>query len=178
MSVAASTQSILGAITEYQNFLTEVSEDEFQLAPAEKVWSYSEVFSHIIQANLRSLLAVQKCIYGKPGKSVNLPLTSRVILFFGRFPPVKIKAPESIAALVRKMTKEEARNDLIRLRTKVMELGPKVSKSFRDCRMQHPRLGMLNAVEWWRFVEIHSHHHLKQLKRIKKMLAKQSLTAN
>ena len=174
MNVSASTQAILKAIESYQEFLSELDDDRFRETPAENVWSYSEVYCHIVQANLRSLLAVQKCIYGKPGIFGNIPLLSRAVLFFGRFPPVKLKAPEGIAALVKKISKEEARNDLIRLKTKVLELAPKVPKSLKDTRVKHPRLGMLNAAEWWRFVEIHSNHHLKQLKRIEKMFKRRT----
>ena len=172
MSVSTTTKSILAAIETYYDFLGKVEEDEFQQSPAEEVWSYSEVFSHIIQANLRSLLAIQKCIYGKSPSRSSLSIVSRAVLFFGKFPPVKLKTPESLAALVKKITREEARNDLIKLKTKVLELAPKVSKCLQDSRMRHPRLGMLNAEQWLRFIEIHSYHHLKQLKRIEKMLEK------
>lgn len=171
MSVSSTTKSILAAIEKYQDFLYEVDEDAFQTSPAEGVWSYSEVFSHIIQANLRSLLAIQKCLYAKSQSTGSVSLIARAILLFGKFPPIKLKAPENIAALVKKITREEARNDLIKLKTKVLELAPKVSKCPENSRIQHPRLGKLNAEQWLRFIEIHSYHHLKQLQRIRKMLA-------
>ena len=170
MSISSTTKFILAAIDKYHEFLSKVDDEQFQVTPAENVWSYSEVFSHIIQADLRSLLAIQKCLYGKSGNSVSLPLISRAILFFGKFPPLKLKTPENLAALVKKMTREEARNDLIKLKAKVTELAPKVPKASPDTRMKHPRLGMLNAEQWLRFIEIHTCHHLKQLKRIEKML--------
>jgi hypothetical protein len=172
MSVSSTTKSILEAIEKYQDFLCEVDEDEFQISPAEGVWSYSEVFSHIIQANLRSLLAIQKCLYAKSQGTGSIPLIARAILLFGKFPPIKLKAPANIAALVKKISREEARNDLIKLKTRVLELTPKVSKCPENSRMKHPRLGMLNAVQWLRFIEIHSYHHLKQLRRIRKMISR------
>lgn len=170
MNIGPIVSSILGAIDRYQKFLDEVSEPDFMQSPGSGRWSYSEVYSHIIYANLKSLLAVQKCIYSKSALSGQPSLLGRAILFFGRFPPVQIKAPEQMALKVRKISREEARNELIKLKRKLEEVSPGVKNCPESNKVTHPRLGMFNAQQWLRFVEIHSWHHLKQLNRISKML--------
>jgi hypothetical protein len=70
---------------------------------------------------------------------------------------------------VQKISKEEARNLLIKCRTRVNEMVPLLKDSPENCRMKHPRLGMLNARQWYKFIMIHTKHHIKQLNRIEKI---------
>jgi hypothetical protein len=49
---------------------------------------------------------------------------------------------------------------------------PLIAHANSKIKTKHPRLGYLNAKQWLRFIEIHLHHHLKQLNRIENSLAK------
>jgi hypothetical protein len=113
MSVKNNTNSILRGLDKYKTFLDGLTDEEFQRTPAEGVWSYSEVYSHILTANTGSLIAIERCLHGNKSSSGSLELIARLILFFGRLPPGKFKVPEKVGAMVRKITLEEARNDII-----------------------------------------------------------------
>jgi hypothetical protein len=169
MSVKNTAEAILKILEKYHEFLTGIDEEQFQKSPAESVWSYSEVYSHIIYTDTRSLMAIEKSIHnGLPGR---MQLRTWLILSFGKFPPVKIKAPQKIGAMVQKISTEEARNGIIKLRERVLGIIDVVEKSSPDQKIRHPRLGLLNAKQWLRFIEVHSLHHLKQLQRINLMLS-------
>ncbi len=170
MSIDSTTDSILKALEKYQEFLTGMDEDQFQKCPAEDAWSYSEVYSHILYTNTGGLIAIERCMNDTKSSSGRMQLQARFILFFGIFPFGKIKAPEKIAAKVQKITTEEARNGLLKLRERISEIAYLVKKASPKQKIRHLRLGFLNARQWLRFIEIHSHHHLKQLRRIKAML--------
>jgi len=171
MSHASQHKSLNIYVQEYSRFLENVSEEEFLISPQEGVWSYSEVYSHIFQANLVSLTAAEKCIYGTGEKSLKkIHWMAGIILFIGRFPPGKIKAPARIAAMVKKISKEEARNLIQKFNAQLELVGPKIHEAPLFQKMKHPRLGFLNAPQWFRFIEIHTLHHEKQLHRISKML--------
>jgi len=173
MSTNNHRNSILKSVQEYEKLLNSLTDEEFNLTPAPGVWSYSEVYSHIFQANLASLTAIEKCICGTGTNSAKpTHWAARLILFFGRFPPIKLKAPESVKALTAKISREEARNLIIKFKKRLDELTPKVNKVNAYQKVKHPRLGLLNAVQWFRFIEIHTLHHQKQLIRIKKQLLK------
>ncbi|WP_423147484.1 DinB family protein [Rubrolithibacter danxiaensis] len=175
MNIKRISDSIKTSIEKYQEVLKTFTEEEFQQTPAPGVWSYSEVYSHITRANSASLLAIEKCLHQtKPVKSEGISLLARLVLFAGRFPPVKLKAPEKMAAMVTKISKEEASNELVKFLHKIEGLVPRIYKCNNSSKIQHPRLGMLNACQWFRFIEIHSKHHLRQLSRIKKMLSLQN----
>ncbi|MDB5121081.1 MAG: DinB superfamily protein [Sphingobacteriales bacterium] len=173
MSTNEHRKSTLKSVDEYEKLLNSLTDEDFNLSPAPGVWSYSEVYSHIFQANLASLTAAEKCISGTGIKSTKpIHWIARLILFFGRFPPVKLKAPESLASMTSKITREEARNLIIKFKRRLDELAPKVGKSQSYQKIKHPRLGLLNASQWFRFIEIHTLHHQKQLLRIQKQLKK------
>ncbi|WP_395803085.1 DinB family protein [Daejeonella sp.] len=172
MSLERSYQSLLNAVVVYENLLEEISEEVFQKNPEDESWSYSETYSHIFSSGLLSLTAIQTCIEGK-GIISRKPIfwAARLILFFGTFPPGKIKAPKRIAALAKKITKKEAEDLLVKFKTKLAETQEQIQSADPNQKVEHPRLKLLNALQWLRFIEVHTLHHIKQLKRIKKAIA-------
>ncbi|RXF71607.1 DinB family protein [Arcticibacter tournemirensis] len=168
MNTRLCAESILRVINDYQEALKDFSEEEFCRKPESGRWSYAEIYCHIIQVNMRSLLAVEKCIYGKQQQKRDVaPLISRLILYFGQLPPGRIRIPANISAIVKVITKEEAKNDLIKFTGKLNELMPKILKCSPYQRIRHQRLGMLNCNEWIRFIEIYSIYHFKSLQKMK-----------
>jgi len=171
MSVTAQQRSLLRSVEEYSRLLENVSEEEFQRSPGEGIWCYAQVYSHIFQANLGSLIATEKCINGTAEiNSDRLNWITGLILLFGRFPPGKFKAPASIASMVSIISREEARNMIVKFNNRIDYVAPRVSKSSAAQKIKHPRLGLLNAQQWFRFIQIHTLHHQKQLQRIGKLL--------
>ena len=165
------THSLLKTIEVYEAILARVSEHTFIQSPSDGSWSYSETYSHIFQSGLLSLLAIENCIQQNgefSRKSIQwIPM---LILFFGRFPPGKIKAPKRISSMVKKISKEEANTLILKFKLRLQEISHVVNSADSHQKIKHPRLGLLNAKQWLRFIEIHTIHHVKQLKRIEKQL--------
>jgi hypothetical protein len=93
---------------------------------------------------------------------------------YRKFPPGKIKVPEAVAEKMapKKIDKEEAKNLLIKTRKRIEGITGLINDAKENVRWQHPRLGMLNAAQWFKFIRVHLEHHLKQLERIKSNFAK------
>lgn len=164
-------QSILRAVGVYENLLHELTEENFTRNPPDGSWSYSETYSHIFTSGILSFSAIQTCIDAKgieDKKALSLPV--RLILFLGTFPPGRIKAPQKIAALVKKISKKEAEELIQKFKSKLDEVHEQMHLADLNQKVAHPRLGLLNAPQWLRFIEIHTLHHVKQLRRIKKSL--------
>ena len=171
MSIERHYKSLLRAVAEYENLLAKVSEEEFIQSPPDGGWSYSETYSHIFQSNLLSIIATEKCIVGTGVLSrKGIHWMAWLILFFGRFPPVKFKAPERIAAMTSKISREDAINLIAKFKIRLGEIKPKIHKASPYQKTKHPRLGLLNAKEWFRFIEVHTVHHTRQLRRIGRKL--------
>lgn len=172
MSAERHYQSLLKAVAVYEDLLAEISEDVFQKNPPDASWSYTETYSHIFSSGLLSLTAIQSCIDGEGVHSTKrIFWVAGLILFFGSFPPVKIKAPKRIAALVKKISKKEAEELLMKFKARLSEIYGQIHLADPNQKIEHPRLGLLNGQQWLRFIEVHTIHHTKQLKRIHKYLS-------
>ena len=163
------------ALNSYRNWLDVIPDEQFDLTPPMGGWSYAEVYSHLLRANLGCGIAIDRCIHktcqtGKKG----LSFIGVMILGFASFPPFRVKAPGNVENTfpATKITKEEAKNLIVKCRKQLDKLYPDMDKALPNYRMQHPRMGMLNAPEWLKFIRIHSLHHLKQLDRIKNSFLK------
>jgi len=167
MSVAKELRTIETALDDYREMLDTIPDELFAETPAGGGWSSAEVYSHIMQSVLRSSIAIERCAHGNcPPTKKGLSLQGRFLWLFGCFPPLKIKMLDIMN--VEKISKEEARNLIIKCRKRMEDVSPIIAKAPPDVRYGHPRLGMLNAKHWLKFIRIHLLHHLKQLERIKR----------
>lgn len=165
-SSAPVIKSLTGINHTYRAYLGHIPDALFQQTPAAGGWSYSEVYSHIFDASLLSLMAMQECISGK-GENRPVSLAARLILLFGRFPPmIRFKVPKRLESRVKKITKAEALQLIGQFETRLAEVYAKLGTADPNSKTAHPRLGFLNAPQWLRFTEIHLRHHLKQLNRL------------
>ncbi len=164
-------QSITRIVECYKAKLAIKSEEDFILTPPIGGWSYSEVYSHIFDASLLSLIAMNNCIKGD-GHNNSTHLVVKLILFFGGFPPnKKYKVPTRLIERVKKINLMAAHQFIIDFELQLAQLIPYIENADTKIKTKHPRLGYLNAKQWLRFIEIHLNHHLKQLIRIEKSLS-------
>lgn len=171
MSLKSIHTSIEQSVANYAALLSQIPANDFQINPASGGWCYAEVYSHIFTSNLVSLMALENCINGTAVENTKRTHPAVwLILFLGKFPPGKIKAPERIAAMVQKINPAEAEKLISQFNAKLKELTPLVATASLTQKAKHPRLGLLNARQWFRFIEIHTRHHEKQLTRIQAAL--------
>jgi hypothetical protein len=172
MSISSVKRSVIKVISIYKNLLDEIPEDDFLKTPSQGGWSYSELYSHIIQVNKLALISIEKCINGT-AKRVDRRTHWIVwlIMQLGKLPPGRIKAPENIAAMVNQISKEDARNQLVKFFERLDQVCAALPNAAPDFKVSHPRMGPLNARQWLRFIDIHSRHHIAQLRRIRRGLS-------
>lgn len=171
MSGISDKNLVLDSLKFYSAFLKTVNEETFLTTPENGGWSFAEVYAHILSANFLSVVAIERCVNKTAEIKTRKPdWRVRLVLFLGRFPPVKYKVPAALEASVKKISKEQAANDLIRLIKKIEEIDKGFAKFNPDYKAKHPRLGYLDAKSWLRFIYVHSKHHQKQIGRIKRML--------
>lgn len=172
MNPFAEKKALDKALDEYRRRLDLIPEEQFVQTPPQGGWSYAEVYNHIMQADLGSSIAMQKCMQGNrqfDGKRPNW--RGRLVLLLGRLP--KVQAPQTVTDRIpaRKIDKEEARNLIIKLRKRMDDLMPLLEDASPQCTIAHPSLGHFNAAQWLRFIRLHTEHHLKQLNRIEKVFS-------
>jgi len=166
-------QSILKIVNAYQAKLDTKGEEDFTLTPPVSGWSYSEVYSHIFDSSLLSLMAMNNCVKGE-GEIIPTHFGTKVVLFFGALPPgKKYKVPQRLAERVKKINLMAAQQFITDFELQLLKIYPLISDANSKIKTKHPRLGYLNAKQWLRFIEIHLNHHLKQLNRIENSFLQQ-----
>jgi len=170
MSIAKERKAIDAALDEYRKQLDVIPDELFDVTPEDGGWSFAEVYSHIMQATLGSSIALERCTHGncEPTKK-GINWEGRILLLLGKFPPVKTTVPNAVSnkMAANKISKEDAKNLIIKCRKRIETTMPLIAESSPTNRYKHPRMGMLNARQWFKFIRIHLQHHLKQLNRIK-----------
>lgn len=168
MGNASVFSSIKKICSVYRKKLESYPVADFQQTPDNGGWSYSEVYDHIFDASLLSLIPMEACIAGN-GEKHKTVFAVKLILFFGMFPPAKkFKVPKRLESRVKKINHEQAVQWIDRFLLQLEKDFPGVATADPALKTLHPRLGYLNASQWLRVIEIHLNHHLKQLKRIEK----------
>lgn len=168
MNIAKVNSSILKTVDAYKAKLAVYSDEIYQTTPPINGWSYSEVYAHIFDSSLLSITALQHCIANK-GEDKSTAFVVKVILFLGFLPPAKkYKVPKRLMDRVKKISKAEAFDFIHQFEKELAEVYGLVASANKKSKIKHPRLGYLNAEQWFRFIEIHLKHHLKQLGRIEK----------
>lgn len=171
MNTAKIYQSILKIVEIYKVKLIDSSEKKFSKTPPEGGWSYSEVYSHIFDASLLSLIAINNCIK-ENGEVKPTHFMVKIILLFGSFPPNrKYKVPKRLLERVKKINLMAAQQLITDFELQLTKALPKIDGANPKIKTKHPKLGYLNAKQWLRFIEIHLNHHVKQLNRIENSLS-------
>ena len=161
-------QSIIKIVNHYKGRLVGLSDEEFMRTPPMGGWSYSEVYAHIFDSSLLSLMALRKCANGE-GEQGKTAFAAKAILFFGMLPPGKrYKVPKRLADRAKKIDFATAHQLIADFELQLDQIIHQLATADSKSKIAHPRLGLLNAKQWLRFIEIHLTHHLKQLSRIEK----------
>lgn len=99
MNITIERKAIDAALDNYHVQLDTIPDELFTVTPPGSGWCYAEVYSHILQATLGSSIGLERCAIGNcPPTKKGLTFLGWLMMFTGRFPPVKVKVPEAIAA--------------------------------------------------------------------------------
>lgn len=171
MSISSDKQKIKKVLDFYEEYLKTIKDDAFFYAPDSETWSFSEIYSHVFWVASSSLIAIERCLNKTaPIKSNPSNWKVRLILVLGILPGKNIKVPEIAASNIQKISKEEALNKIISIKKKLDAIVPDFKKFDQNYKFKHPVLGWLDAKLWFRFILVHTKHHIKQISRLEKLL--------
>ncbi|MFC7678906.1 DinB family protein [Paenibacillus sp. GCM10028914] len=149
--------------------------------PAEDEWSLGQMYMHLIRsAQFMQLRNAALCL--EPGDSPEVSRAGKTklgedVFKTGSFPPDRIRVPASPQYTPPQPDSKEQLVDGLRDTVRRMvEIEPTIASEFEpvtQVRLEpgkeivrntvlHPRLGGLNALEWFRLIEMHYRHHLLQ----------------
>lgn len=135
-------------------------------APSISGWSVAEQLDHLAIANRLSVGRIRQALKEGPNTVPGPTLAGRLVLLIGYIPRGIGEAPEATrpgggpVAEVRARV-AEAVDALLGLRAELPTI-----RTARG-RAGHPVLGGFTAAQWLRFIDVHTHHHLKIIRDIR-----------
>ncbi|MCM3133457.1 DinB family protein [Paenibacillus polysaccharolyticus] len=175
-----STNEILNSFeTTVERYVAELNllnMDELLRKENEEEWSIGQMYMHLIQSALfMQLRNIEHCL-AKDEHTVDVDakkteLGSQVF-DAEQFPPVQVKVPASPQYTPwQPESKEQLAQGLQqvvdRMRGVAVVLDEVTTGVTPSRKVLHPRLGALNAQEWFHLIEMHYKHHFLQLDRLK-----------
>ncbi|OYU97332.1 MAG: hypothetical protein CFE21_03300 [Bacteroidetes bacterium B1(2017)] len=148
----------------WQNALTNYKEADLSKRLSEDSWTLGQVYVHLINSTLNfHIKQVNLCLNSSDNKDSKKNFKG--ILAFNilnGFPPIKIKVPPTETYTPKHpANKQELLDGFERVKLGMNECQTKFNSN-QQGKTAHPAFAFLNAVEWFRIVDMHWRHHLRQ----------------
>jgi hypothetical protein len=173
------TKEILQRFEESTNLylreLNNFSMEQLNRQPSESEWSLGQVYLHLINSALyMQLRNVEICRDQDPqtaGMGGEKTEAGEAVLSQGSFPAMRIQVPPSPQYTPQQPeSKEQIINGLNDVLRRMKEIEPTLDDIPPLCTALHPRLGALNAKEWFALIEMHYRHHFLQKERLERFI--------
>lgn len=175
MSTIETIHQMENSTNHYLQELDQFTLEQLRQKPSESEWSLGQMYLHLINTALyMQLRNIELCRKGEAGSVViNGAKSEAGVAVFGQgsFPSVRIQVPASPQYTpAQPESKEQIVEGLNMVLVKMKEMEPTLEEISPQMTVAHPRLGELNAKEWFSLVEMHYGHHLHQMDRLKQYL--------
>ncbi|WP_405141888.1 DinB family protein [Paenibacillus sp. FSL H7-0942] len=142
---------------------------------SEEEWSIGQMYVHLIQSALfLHLHNIEQCLSSEDStlkSGEEKTELGRQVFELGQFPPVPVKVPASPQYTPQPPESMESLSDGLHMVVERMRsTEPLLHQASENNKIRHPRLGALNAQEWFLLIEMHYRHHFLQLDRLKSNL--------
>ncbi|MBN3522885.1 DinB family protein [Paenibacillus apiarius] len=164
----------IGALVEhYQKNLDRYTIEQLCYKSKDDEWSLGQMYNHLIRSTLfMQLGAIAKCAEEESTETAEgMSEHGQRIFQMGAFPPIKIKVPDSPQHTPpQPESKEQLAKGLNEVWEKTQSWATKLHEIPGTRKVMHPRLGYLNAPEWFQLTEMHLRHHLRQQETLEQEL--------
>ncbi len=127
-------------------------------------WSTYKQIEHILLANTGICEFIENG--KKPSEEKSRTFFSYLPFTFGFIPRGRAEAPSYVVPAG--ITQDEIKLLLVKYKDQLSRIKVLSNLNSNDVVGNHPYFGGLNRLEWIRFMEIHTNHHLKIIEDIKK----------
>lgn len=174
-STAEALQAFEATVERYLSELENLDMEQLLKKTDEEEWSIGQMYMHLIQsAQFMHLSHIDQCLAESEAALVHTGEKTeqgRAVFELGSFPPVRIRVPASPQYTPQQPgSKQQLSEGLRGVLERMKRTEPALLQAPERNKMPHPRLGPLNAKEWFLLIEMHYRHHLLQLDRLKREL--------
>ncbi|HVT05306.1 MAG TPA: DinB family protein [Thermoanaerobaculia bacterium] len=168
-----SAEGIRLLIASWRDALEQTSDLRLSAPTEPGQWTLGQVYAHIIEAtDGLAIPQLEKCLSpDRESTTKGKTIPGIAVFALGAIPPIRIRFRPSPDYVPKQPANREAiRVSLDAMETRLLELVDRVEGAPTDRRARHPLLGMLNAAEWLQFAQMHLRHHLRQRRRLERIL--------
>ncbi len=143
--------------------------NQFKKKVSNSSWTIGQLYDHLLTYSQQvHLKAIQKCIASKE-ESVKEPKTFKgfVVFAYGGYLPLKYKSAPYIEP-TQPLSTEKIKDDFYRFLKIVYKVAKEIDYKKPTKKVKHPTFGYLTAEEWFRLMEMHFRHHVRQKKTLDK----------
>jgi len=161
---------------EWLEDLERVDNEKIQLRPAEKSWSFAEVFDHIMKvARNYQIPNLKKSVSDSPKRKRKKGFFGFAVFNFGYRRNIHLKMEKFPQWMIDLFTPENrSKEDLLKdfkdFIKEVNDLEEILINSTSKNKNHHPLFGDINTKEWFSLIEQHMWQHDKQLRKLKEFL--------
>ncbi|GAA3402916.1 DinB family protein [Paenibacillus hodogayensis] len=156
----------------YERQLERYDMEQLTRSPEKNEWSLGQMYVHLIQSALHMHLRhIESC--REPGQQASNETAGSkteeglAVFALGALPPIRIRVPASRAYTPSQPeSKQQLTEGLQEVVRRMRQIEPELDSIPLSRTAAHPRLGALNAKEWFSLIEMHYRHHLRQKERL------------
>jgi hypothetical protein len=152
----------------WQSELEKYSDSDLKRQISPDTWTLGQVYNHLINSTLGfHLKQVEFCLTNSAEKNQSKNFKGFLAYHvLNGFPPIKIKVPASdFYTPKHPNSKEEILVGFKQVEKAMQELVERFATN-QEGKTIHPGFSYLSAKEWYKLVEMHWRHHLRQKKEL------------
>jgi hypothetical protein len=156
-------EKAFGVLTEGIQRLTE---EQFTYISNPEKWSLAQMYEHTCESSKKFFLAnVKRCLDQRSGQfGGEKTVEGEWVMNNNGFPNKKIKMPEAFGVVIYMgKPKKEYLLEIEEILNAARDLVEIINQDGGDYKTKHPVFGFFNAQEWFRNLEMHTRHHLRQM---------------
>jgi hypothetical protein len=169
MSAENTYKQLLPLVKYWLKELDFYGKNQFKKKRNEKSWSIGQIYDHLLvyseDVNIKN---IQLCMSSKEDLAKESKSIKGFFFFmFGGYLPFKYKSNPYVEPQ-QPLSTEKVKDDFYRFLKLVYKVAKDIDYKKPVNKAKHPTLGYLTAEEWYKLIEMHFRHHLKQKKKIDK----------
>lgn len=147
--------------------LEQYDAEQLLARPEPGSWSVGQVFMHLVSETQHYFRQIDICLRNDLHASDQMKENARAMFAQNALPDMLIKGDTLIAGNQQQPTgKPELLKDMLSLKRQMNIIWHRLQTEKGRGKTMHPGLGYFNALDWFRFAEMHMRHHLRQKNRI------------
>ena len=147
-------------------------ENQFKKKTEVSEWTIGQLYHHVIQGSYDNhFKAIRNCLKKEGGDLKGRKnLIGYFVFITGFYPPIKLQglsnySPSQIENIAK------AKDSVYGYLKEMQKIAIEIDKAGEaKYKVKHRNFGRLTALEWYKLIVIHQKHHLKQKKKIDKIL--------